>query len=101
MKTYLKTVHAEEYSDGSRTLGILLNYDDEGFQESFPYIYHQKNTMYIFFNTIIDLMDYLLYGEMHGERKMKRAYMEESEFDKIYDLDFLNGKFGAELSWVE
>jgi hypothetical protein len=101
MKTYLKTVHAEEYSDGSRTLGILLNYDDEGFQESFPYIYHQKNTMYIFFNTIIDLMDYLLYGEMHGESKMKRAYMEESEFDKLYDLDFLNGKFGAELSWVE
>jgi hypothetical protein len=57
--------------------------------------------MYIFFNTIIDLMDYLLYGEMHGESKMKRAYMEESEFDKLYDLDFLNGKFGAELSWVE
>jgi hypothetical protein len=101
MKTYLKTVHAEEYSDGSKTLGILLNYDDDGFQESFPYIYNQKNTMYIFFNTIIDMMDYLLYGEMHGESKMKRAYMEEIEFDKLYDIDFLNGIFKENLSWVE
>ena len=83
MKTYLKTVHAEEYSDGSRTLGILLNYDDEGFQESFPYIYHQKNTMYIFFNTMVDLFDYILYGES----KMKRAYMEETEFDKLVVIE--------------
>ena len=97
MKTYLKTVHEEQYSDGSRTLGILLNYDDNGFQESFPYIYHQKNTMYIFFNTMVDLFDYILYGES----KMKRAYMAEIEFDKLYDIDFLTGKFGAELTWVE
>jgi hypothetical protein len=97
MKTYLKTVHAEEYSDGSRTLGILLNYDDDGFQESFPYIYHRKNTMYIFFNTMVDLFDYILYGES----KMKRAYMEETEFDKLYDADFINDKFNGELTWVE
>jgi hypothetical protein len=32
---------------------------------------------------------------------MKRAYMAETEFDKLYDIDSLNGKFGAELTWVE
>jgi hypothetical protein len=97
MKTYIRTVHAEEYSDGSKTLGILLNHDEENYKESFPYIYNHKNTMYIFFNTMVDLFDYLLYGES----KMKRAYMEEFEFDNLYDADFINGKFNEELTWVE
>jgi hypothetical protein len=46
---------------------------------------------------MVDLFDYLLYGE----NKMKRAYMEEFEFDKLYDADFINGKFNEKLTWIE
>jgi len=97
MKTYIKSVHEEEYSDKSRTLGILLNFsteiENDNWKESFVYIY--KSGMYIFFETIIDMIDYLLYGE----HKIKTAYMEEDEFDKYYDADFINGTFNEKLKW--
>jgi hypothetical protein len=96
MKTQLRSVHEEAYSDGSRTLGVIINYtDDNSYKESFTFIYHQKNAMYIFFNTMVDLFDYLLYGES----KMKRAYLEEIEFDNIYDADYVDGKFIDILKW--
>lgn len=101
MKTQLQSVHEETYSDGSKTLGILLNYnEDQTFKESFTFIFHSEKKMYIFFATIIDMMDYLLYGEMQGENRMKRAYMEESEFDQYYDADYINRKFTEILMWV-
>jgi len=94
MITYLKTIHEETYSDNSRTLGVLLNYnDDESFKESFVYIYRDKT--YIFFETIINMIDYLMYGEV----KMKRAYMEESEFDLLLDAENIDGKFSKKLKW--
>jgi hypothetical protein len=95
MKTHIKTVHEEEYSDKSRTLGVLLNYSDlDKWKDSLVYIY--RDGMYIFFNTIIDMIDYLLYGE----NKMKRAYMDEEEFDKYYDDDFIEGTFSEKLKWT-
>lgn len=95
MKTYLNTVHEEKYSDGNRTLGVLLNYnDDSNFKESFIYVYREG--MYIFFDTMIEMAEYLLYGE----KKMKRAYVTEADFDKLYDAQFLNGKFSEILKWV-
>ena len=95
MKTRLKTIHEEEYSDKSRILGILINYsiDDTEFDESFIYVY--RKGIYIFFNTIIDMIDYLLYGNDN----MKRAYFEEDEFDKYYDSDYIVGKFSDLLVW--
>jgi hypothetical protein len=52
--------------------------------------------MYIFFDTIIEMLDYLLYGEV----KMKRAYIEEQDFDELYDAHDIDGKFGEKLSWI-
>jgi hypothetical protein len=100
MHTYITTAHEEQYSDGSRTLGMLLNYEingeenggEMGNKESFVYIYREG--MYIFFNTMVDLFDYLLYGE----DKMKRAYMTEEEFDTHYDNP-IDGKFSDKLKW--
>jgi len=94
MLTKIKTIHEEEYSDGSRTIGILLNYSlIQDWDESLVYIYHDG--MYIFFEIIINLIDYLLYGE----NKMKRAYMEEEDFDKYYDNE-VEGKFSEKLKWI-
>ena len=98
MLSHIKTAHEEQYSDGSRTLGILVNYssdyNQDGWKESFAYIY--RDGMYIFFNTMVDMFDYLLYGE----DKMKRAYLEEEEFDKYYDTEFIEGKFIDLLTWI-
>jgi hypothetical protein len=95
MITKIKTIHEEEYSDKSKSLGILLNYStDDNWQESFIYVY--KNENYIFFNTMIDMFDYLFYGE----NKMKRAYLSELEFDKYYDASDIEGHFSDKLSWI-
>jgi len=95
MKTYITTAHEEEYSNKSRTLGVLLNFDASSKRvDSLVYIYREG--MYIFFNTIMEMNDYLLYGE----GKMKRAYISEEDFDKIYDAPYIGGKFSEQLSWT-
>jgi hypothetical protein len=94
MITKIKTAHEEEYSDKSRTLGVLLNYSPiSDWKDSFVYIYREGT--YIFFNTMIDMFDYLLYGE----NKMKRAYMTEENFDKYYDSESIEGTFTEQLIW--
>lgn len=96
MRTQITTAHEEQYSDGSRTLGVLFNYSETvDFKESIIYIYH--NGRYIFFDTMIDMMNYLLYGDR--DNNVKRAYMEEDDFDALYDADYINGKFSERLTW--
>ena len=96
MRTQITTAHEEQYSNGSRTLGVLFNYSETvDFKESFIYIYH--NGKYVFFNTMIDMMNYLLYGDR--EDSTKRAYMLEDDFDALYDADYINGKFSEKLTW--
>lgn len=88
MKTRIKTVHEEEYSDKSKILGVLSNYSTISKDvESFVYIY--RNGTYIFFNTIVDMIDYLLYGDTVT---VKRYYMSEDFFDELYDGE-IDGKF--------
>lgn len=88
MKTRIKTAHEEEYSDKSKILGVLMNYSTiSNESDSFVYIY--RNEMYIFFNTIVDMIDYLLYGDTVT---VKRYYMEEKLFDELYDKE-IDGKF--------
>ena len=95
MQTYIKSIHEEGYSDDSKTLGILLNStEDEEFKESFVFIF--KEGVYIIFDTMIDMFDYLLYGE----GKMKRAYIEEDIFDSYYDAPYIEGKFTDLLEWI-
>lgn len=103
MVTHIKTIHEEQYSDGSRTLGVLLNYsselEHEGFKDSFIYIFRKTEEglgMYIFFNTMVDMFSYILYGE----DKMKRAYMNEEEFDLYYDAPYIEGGFNEILKWT-
>jgi hypothetical protein len=102
MITHIKTIHEEQYSDGSRTLGVLLNYssevEHEGWKESFVYLFRENEDggRYIFFNTMVDLFDYMLYGE----DKMKRAYMDEEDFDSYYDAPYIEGKFSDYLKWT-
>ena len=95
MKTKIKTAHEEQYSDNSRVLGVLLNYEIGGdWKESFIYIYRDET--YVLFNTIIDMIDYLLYAD----KNIKRAYMDEKKFDEYYDVEFIDGKFSKYLIWV-
>lgn len=96
MKTQINTVHEEKYSDGSRILGVLANYSIDGsWKDSLIYIY--RNNVYIFFTTIVDMIDYLMYAD----KKTLRAYMEESEFDKFFDSDEIDGEFKNVLRWVK
>jgi len=100
MITHLKTAHEERYSDGSRTLGILFNYssevEHENWNESFAYVFNHKRESYIFFNTMVDMFDYILYDD----KKTKRAYMIEKEFDEYYDAKNMEGKFSDVLKWI-
>jgi hypothetical protein len=96
MKTFIVTAHEEEYSNKSRTLGVLLNFD-ENYKRVDSLIYIYREGMYIFFNTIMEMNDYLLYGE----GRLKRAYLSEKDFDVIYDAPYINGKFGEQLTWTQ
>ena len=103
MITHIKSVHEEQYSDGSRTLGVLLNYSSEpqheGWRESFIYMFRkneEEDGRYIFFNTMFDMWSYILYSE----NKMKIAYMDEADFDKLYDAPFIDGTFSELLNWI-
>ena len=98
----IKAVHEETYSDG-RTIGILVDYEPQDYGElkkieSYTYLFRETDGkgMYIFFETIIDLNDYLLYGS----KKVKRAYMTEEFFDSLYD-NYIDGTFGENLKWAE
>jgi len=97
MKTFITTAHEEEYSDKSRTLGVLLNFNETNERiDSLVYIYHKNK--YIFFNTIMEMNTYLLYGDYS---KTLRGYMTEEEFDKFYDAPHISGKFSDHLVWSE
>jgi len=93
-KTYLLTAHEEVYSDSTYTIGVLINHDEDGNRvDSLVYIY--RDTAYIFFNTIIDMMDYLVFND----KKIKRAYLMEQNFDDYYDKP-IEGLFVDKLKWV-
>lgn len=99
MKTKIVTAHEESHihgEKGSKIIGVLSNYnlEDKLWKDSFIYIY--KDGMYIFFETIVDLVDYMLYGST----KMKRAYLEEKDFDILYDAEYIEGAFRDNLKWV-
>ena len=95
MKTIITTAHEEEYSNKSKTLGVLLNLDLDGKRvDSLLYIYNKG--MYIFFNTIMDMNDYLLYGDT----KTKRAYISEEDYDLYYDTNSIDGLFSENLTWL-
>ena len=94
MKTKITTGHEEKYSNSDKTLGVLVNIDENGKRiDSFTYIY--RKGLYIFFNTIMDLNDYLFYGDC----RLNRAYLNEEDFDNYYDAPYIDGLFNEKLSW--
>lgn len=100
-QSYIKTSHEEVYSKGdvSKTIGVITNWDSDGNRiDSFPYIYSENipDSIYIIFDTMIGMFDYLLYGD----KKTKRAYIKEDRFDDMYDNN-LNGKFTDHFNWIE
>lgn len=93
--------HEESYSDG-KTFGVVTNFDlDKNLKkiDSFVYYFHTNENndgIYIFFESIVELNDYILYGD----RKIKRAYMKEDDFDKLLDSDEIKGVFNDYLKWL-
>ena len=98
MKTKLKSVHNEEYSDKSETIGVVLNHssEEDGWQDSLIFIFNHKSLTYTFFETIIDMYDFHLYG---SGSHVKRAYMEEEQYDEFYDAQYIEGTFSEKLTW--
>lgn len=98
METYIKTIHEEEFLDKTKTLGILLNYDDDNtFQESLIYFFNHKTKTYVFFNTMADMFEYMLYAE----KRVNRAYMAEEDFDEYYDGNIeIDDSFSDCLTWL-
>lgn len=94
MKTKIKTIHEEGLPNSDRNIGMLINYSTSlDWFESYPYLYNNMN--YIFFETIDSLNMYLFYNTS----TIKRAYLEESVFDELYD-NGLDGKFNSVLEWM-
>lgn len=99
MKTKLMTAHEESYvhNDKTRIFGVLVNYSIEpSNQYKNSLIYTYKDGAYVFFNTIIDAINYMLYGE----HDVKRAYLKEVVFDTYYDAEFIDGEFSNNLEWL-
>lgn len=99
MKTKLMTAHEESYvhNDKTRIFGVLVNYSIEpSKQYKNSLIYTYKDGVYVFFNTIIDAINYMLYGE----NDVKRAYLKEVVFDIYYDSEFIDSEFTNKLEWL-
>lgn len=105
MRTTIKVTHEEVIPDTENEFGVLLNeplkLDDHFSDQSFVYLFKKNLTLrnkgtYIFFNTLIEMIDFYLYGN----DKCLRAYMPEDRFDELYDEPF-EGKFNDYLEWVK
>lgn len=95
MNTVIELIHEETFSDNNKTIGMLYNHSiDHTIKDSLIYIVSKKN--YIFFNTMIDMVDYLYYGD---KTDVSRAYMPEDEFD-VYLEGVLDGLFSDHLTWL-
>lgn len=92
----IQTIHEESMADSDNIIGILINeYDQELRPDSFIYIYKASTHMYIFFNTMVEMIDYYFYGN----DRCKRAYLKETTFDDMYGR-ILDGKFRDLLEWT-
>jgi hypothetical protein len=99
MKTHIKEIHNEQFSDGRYTVGILLNYsseiEHEGWKETLVYSFDHERNIYTFYNTIFDMLNALLY---HDDKK--RAIMTDEEFEGYCDAQYIEGSFSSYLTWV-
>jgi hypothetical protein len=92
MISKIKTIHEEYFNE--KSIGVVLNTIDNNTQETFIFLFNKKR--YIFFETIMNMFDYSLYGE---KTKIKRAYLDEETFDELYDKDSIEKSFNEYLNW--
>jgi hypothetical protein len=98
MLTSIKTIHEEQQlHEDNKNIGVLLNYNNNmSWSETLFFLY--KNEMYIFFETITELIDYTIYGL--GDKGIKRAYVKEHVFDAFYDSSGqIEGSFKDNIMW--
>lgn len=95
MKTKIKTIHEEQSSDKEKNIGVLYNYGIDSTYYN-THVFNYKDGVYIFFRTMTELFDYMLYAE----KNMNRAYMKEDVFDELYDSE-IDGNFDEKLKWVK
>jgi hypothetical protein len=95
IRTKIKTIHEEESNDKQINIGILYNYGIDN-DYNITHLFNYKDGVYVFFNTITDLFDYMLYAE----KNMYRAYMKEDVFDELYDSE-IEGYFVDKLEWIK
>lgn len=94
----IRTIHEEDIPDSDNTIGILINEYDQALRpESFIYIYKKATKMYIFFNTMVEMIDYYYYGN----DRCLRAYVKESAFDTMYGTKNLTDKFVNLIEWTK
>lgn len=98
MKTHITSIHEEQFSDNGRVLGIIVNHDNTldtfDFKDTFPFTF--QNEIYIIFETMSALMEYLI----NGNNNPKRAYVSEEDFDELYDAEYIHGKFSDMITWI-
>ena len=102
MVTTIKTTHEEEYSPNRIWIGVVTNFNDENNRiDSFTYLFRkdvgEEFGIYIFFHSIVKLMEYVLYSD----DSTQRAYMKEDKFDELDDqVPGIEGKFHDYLDWL-
>jgi len=95
-RTRIITIHTErEENKPNEEQGVILNEDLDDNREDECFFYTYKDGTYIIFNTIDDMFKYYI-----GDKDIKRAYMEEKDFDNFYDADEIQGSFSEHLEWV-
>ncbi len=95
MKTIINTIHEEQYGDDGRILGVLGNFNSRTKEKVDSFIYTYKDETYIIFDTITDMLQYLLYGD----HDVRRSYIKENKFDEHYDNP-MNGLFKDIIEWM-
>lgn len=63
MLTKIRTIHEEKQENSNKIIGILDNYEINNINNSDSLIYLFNEGRYIFFKTITEAINYLLYGE--------------------------------------
>ncbi len=99
MKSKIKTLTEEYFEGTNNSVSVLVNYVEDGRVDgdiiSIYFLYYYNN-VYIVFDTIFDYINFVFYG---NEKNMSRGYIDEEDFDELYDKEF-EGVFKDKVEWV-
>lgn len=95
MNSKIKTLFEEYLNNTKKSLSVLINYFNDDILDVKTYILFYDKGVYVVFNSIIDCMNFVLYGT----DEVYRGYIDEEEFDYLYD-NGIDGKFEDKIMWV-